>query len=71
MFYFFRFRVAIKASIKPDVESISLLLEEAKNMVQIGQYHNHIVNLQGLVYEHNKIETHLCTVSKTKATIEN
>ena len=57
--------MAIKTSLKQDLEDISSLLEEAKSMVQIGQYHNHIVNLQGLVYEHNKVETHSCKVFKT------
>ena len=33
------------------------LLDEAKSMLEIGMYHNHIVNLQGITYEaanHNK-----------------
>ena len=65
MSYNFRFSVAIKTSLKQDLEDISSLLEEAKSMIQIGQFHNHIVNLQGLVYEHNEIETHLCKVFRT------
>ena len=31
-------------------EEMQMFLEEAKNMLEIGEYHENIVNLQGLVY---------------------
>ena len=70
MSYIFRFWVAIKTSLRQESEDISSLLEEAKSMVQIGQYHDHIVNLQGLIYEHSKVETNLCKVCKTIASMK-
>ena len=36
-----------------DTSELQLFLEEAKSMVQIDEYHNHIVNLQGIIYEHD------------------
>ena len=54
MYYDFRFPIAIKCSISKDPQKIDLFLEEAKTMLRIGNYHDHIVNLQGLVYETNE-----------------
>ena len=33
---------------------MELLLDEAKSMLELGEYHDHIVNLQGVLYEQNK-----------------
>ena len=38
------------------------MLDEAKNMIQLEKYHDHIVNLQGLTCEVNKGNHHLSTV---------
>ena len=37
-------------------EEMQMFLEEAKNMLKIGEYHENIVNLQGLVYGKEDIE---------------
>ena len=34
-----------------DALQIDTILDEAKSMLQIGKYHDHIVNLQGITYE--------------------
>ena len=36
---------------KNDASEILSFLEEAKSMIQIDEYHNNIVNLQGIIYE--------------------
>ena len=36
-----------------DGSELQSFLEEAKSMIQIDEYHNHIVNLQGIIYEYN------------------
>ena len=41
---------------------IDSILEEAKNMFQLGKYHDHIVNLQGITYELNNTGRHLSAV---------
>ena len=46
----FRFPVAVKTSSDPNSKQLELLLEEAKNMIQLTKYHDHIVNLQGVTY---------------------
>ena len=33
-----------------DPKQTGLILEEAKNMLQLKRYHDHIVNLQGISY---------------------
>ena len=40
-----------------DPQEFDSILDEAKSMAQIGKYHNHIVNLQGIVFE-------VCNVNK-------
>ena len=47
----YRFPVAIKSPKKVDSQSVKLFLDEAKTMVQIGEYHNNIVNLQGIIWD--------------------
>ena len=37
-------------------DEMQLFLEEAKNMLEIGEYHENIVNLQGLVYGKEDME---------------
>ena len=45
----FRFVVAVKCS-NNNVGDVAFL-DEAKSMVQIGEYHKYIVNLQGVVFD--------------------
>ena len=40
-------------------------MEEAKNMLRIGTYHAHIVNLQGVICEVEKEGQRLSNVSNT------
>ena len=47
---FLRFPVAIKTPSGNDHKQTELLLEEAKNMLRLKRYHDHIVNLQGITY---------------------
>ena len=49
----FRFPVAIKTSKSEAFQGIEMILDEAKTMIEIGAYHNHIVNLQGVTYSLN------------------
>ena len=57
----FRFPIAIKNP-HPMMdgsfnnEEMQMFLEEAKNMLEIGEYHENIVNLQGLVYGKEDID---------------
>ena len=57
-----RFPIAIKTPITVNGKEIKWFLEEVKNMVQIGEYHIHIVNLQGILYEVNVTDKQLTTV---------
>ena len=50
----FRFPVAIKTSKIFDGMHIEMILDEAKTMLEIDAYHNHIVNLQGIAYERSQ-----------------
>ena len=43
-------------------KQIDSMLEEAKNMFQLGRYHDHIVNLQGITYELNKSDRYVSKV---------
>ena len=36
-----------------DTQEIDLFLDEAKSMLEIGSYHDNIVNLQGVAYKMN------------------
>ena len=47
----YRFPVAIKVPNTFDVPEITLFLDEIKSMIEVGTYHEHIVNLQGVAYE--------------------
>ena len=49
--------------ITKNAKEVELFLEEAKSMVQIGEYHDHIVNLQGLIYDVNPLDSQLSSVS--------
>ena len=40
-----------------------MILDEAKTMIEIGSYHNHIVNLQGVTYSLNLEEKRFLDVS--------
>ena len=61
MILHFRFPIAIKNP-HPMLdgsfnnEEMQMFLEEAKNMLEIGEYHENIVNLQGLVYGKEDME---------------
>ena len=59
---FLRFPIAIKTPISLDPKELDTMLDEAKNMIQLEKYHDHIVNLQGLTCEVNKGNHHLSTV---------
>jgi hypothetical protein len=48
-FFNFRFPVAIKAPMTTNYNEVQTFWEEAKSMVEVGTYHDHIVNLQGIV----------------------
>ena len=50
-FEFLRFPIAIKTPNENDPKQTELLLEEAKNMLRLKRYHDHIVNLQGIIYK--------------------
>ena len=60
--YFFRFPVAVKTSFENNSKQLNLLLEEAKNMIQLTEYHDHIVNLQGITYTIDKEENTIRSV---------
>lgn len=47
----YRFPVAIKTPKMADSMDIEMILDEAKTMLEIGTYHDYIVNLQGIAYE--------------------
>ena len=48
---FCRFPIAIKTLLSADPKEVDSILNEAKSMLEIGRYHNHIVNLQGITYD--------------------
>ena len=45
------------------MEQKDLILEEAKNMIQLNKYHDHIVNLQGLTFVANDNGAGISSVS--------
>ena len=59
----FRFPIAIKTSKSEAFQGIEMILDEAKTMIEIGSYHNHIVNLQGVTYSLNLEEKRFLDVS--------
>ena len=44
-------------------DEFNSFLDEAKSMMQVGKYHNHIVNLQGITFEAGKDDEILSKVS--------
>ena len=58
----FRFPIAIKKPLGYNFEEIQCFVDEAKSMIRVGDYHNHIVNLQGVVYELKGPDNHLSKV---------
>ena len=62
MIFFTRFPIAIKTSLGVDQEELDSILDEAKSMFQVGKYHNHIVNLQGITFEVDKDDNKLSEV---------
>ena len=65
-YYVCRFPIAIKTPQITDSQGISLCLDEAKSMFEIGSYHDHIVNLQGIAYSWNANENQVSAVSEMK-----
>ena len=53
-----RFPIAIKCAQNIGPEKTSLFLDEAKTMLQIGSYHDFIVNLQGIIYNIDHADDH-------------
>ena len=62
-FFSNRFPIAMKFPTNHDEKEIKLFLEEAKCMVKVGEYHAHIVNLQGIVYDVDGITNQVSSVS--------
>ena len=58
-----RFPIAIKCAQNIGSEKTSLFLDEAKTMLQIGSYHDFIVNLQGIIYNMSHGDDHAPEVS--------
>ena len=58
-----RFPIAMKFPTNHDEKEIKLFLEEAKCMVKVGEYHAHIVNLQGIIYDVDGITNRVLSVS--------
>ena len=48
-----------------DPHGIDLLLDEAKTMLEVGTYHDHIVNLQGITYSWSSYEQQFSEVRKS------
>ena len=63
IFYFLRFPVAIKYGQSNEIGKANLFLDEAKTMLQIGTYHDFIVNLQGIIYSIDETNEDLSEVS--------
>ena len=57
-----RFPIAIKTPKCFDETDIKLFLDEIKSMLEIGSYHDHIINLQGVSYELDEYERKLTEV---------
>ena len=57
------FPIAIKTPQMADDQGIDLFLDEAKSMFEIGTYHDHIINLQGITYSWNSYENQFAEVS--------
>ena len=60
------FAIAIKIPRNDgDTQEIDLFLDEAKSMLEIGSYHDNIVNLQGIAYEMNVQQDYFTEVLHT------
>ena len=55
----YRFPVAIKHPQKLGENDMKLFFEEAKSMLEINDYHENIVNLQGIAYGKEDIQNKL------------
>ena len=53
-----------------DYQGIEIFLEEAKTMLEINEYHDHIVNLQGIIVGWNSIDKQFSEVCN-RASISN
>ena len=47
----YRFPIAIKMPKNTNTQEVALFLDEAKTMLEVGVYHEHIVNLQGIAHK--------------------
>ena len=56
--------MAIKTPKDADAHTIQLFLDEAKTMLQIGKYHDFIVNLQGIILKTHEDNKQVSDVSK-------
>ena len=57
------FPIAIKSPHVMDDHGIKLCLDEAKTMIEIDSYHDHIVNLQGVTYSLDSLSDKFTDVS--------
>ena len=67
----FRFPIAIKTSSGIDFKQNDLILDEAKNMIQLTKYHDHIVNLQGLTYTVDERSVEISSVRRQSIFLPN
>ena len=61
---FFSFPIAVKTSLNNGEGQMELLQEEAKTMLKIDSYHEHIVNLQGITYTWDLEKQNISEVTK-------
>ena len=61
---FSSFPVAIKTSLNSSEGLTDLLQEEARTMLKIDSYHEHIVNLQGITYTWDLEKQNISEVTK-------
>ena len=47
---FYRFPIAVKNPRNFSNDQIEVFLDETKSMLELGTYHDHIVNLQGISF---------------------
>ena len=47
---FYRFSIAVKNPRNFSNDQIEVFLDETKSMLELGTYHDHIVNLQGISF---------------------
>ena len=68
---FYRFTIAIKTSLSDDLHENESLLDEARTMLKTDEYHNHIVNLQGLTIESNSTNSQSLNVTMNHDNLNN